>query len=82
MLMAAPSGEAVAVKVIDGGYRAATLIALELLAQGGVIDACGGRPGRDAHHAPVTGGDEVGRPHPPGVLALRTWRGACDGPPS
>lgn len=38
MLMAAPTGESVAVKVLDGGNRAATLIALELLVQAGVVD--------------------------------------------
>jgi len=37
-LVAAPGGEVAAVKVLDGSSRAAMLVALELLAQGGVID--------------------------------------------
>jgi L-asparaginase II len=37
-VVAAPTGEVAAVKVLDGSSRAAMLVALELLAQGGVID--------------------------------------------
>jgi L-asparaginase II len=59
MLMAAPTGEAVAVKVIDGGYRAATLIALELLAQGGVIDHADADRVAALATPQVTGGDQV-----------------------
>ncbi len=36
--MGAPDGTAVAVKILDGSHRAATLVALELLAQNGSID--------------------------------------------
>ncbi len=38
MIMAATTGEAVALKILDGGYRVATLVALRLLAEAGVID--------------------------------------------
>ena len=38
MLMAAPSGESVALKILDGNIRAAHLVALHLLAQAHVID--------------------------------------------
>lgn len=59
MLIAAPTGEAVAVKVMDGGYRAATLIALELLAQGGVIDRADAARVEALATPAVTGGDDV-----------------------
>ncbi len=36
--MGAPDGTAVAVKILDGSHRAATLVAVELLAQNGSID--------------------------------------------
>jgi L-asparaginase II len=37
MVMGAPDGHAVAVKIADGSLRAATLVALELLARAGVV---------------------------------------------
>ena len=38
MVMAARTGEAVALKILDGSLRTASLVALHLLAQAGVID--------------------------------------------
>ena len=59
MLMAAPTGEAVAVKLTDGGYRAATLVALELLAQGGVIEREAADRVAELATPAVMGGDRV-----------------------
>lgn len=39
MIMAAPDGTTVALKMLDGSARAATIVALALLAQAGAIDA-------------------------------------------
>jgi L-asparaginase II len=59
LVLGAPSGTAVAVKVLDGSLRAATLVALELLARSGEIE-------RDAMESvlerllePVLGGGRV-----------------------
>jgi len=64
-LVAARTGEVVAVKILDGSHRAAMLVALELLAQGGVLD----REAADRVIAKVTprvtgGGEPVGRIRP------------------
>ena len=41
MVLGAPSGHAVALKILDGNLRAATLVALELLVAAGAIDRAG-----------------------------------------
>ncbi len=59
LLMAAPTGETVVLKILDGSVRAAPLVALHLLAQTGVIDP------RDAERVAglatpgITGGGRV-----------------------
>ena len=59
LILGATTGEAVALKVLDGGHRVATLVGLELLAQAGVIDrAVADRVAIEATPQ-VTGGGEV-----------------------
>lgn len=59
IIAAATTGEAVAVKILDGGYRVASLVALHLLAQAGVIDADdAARVGLQATPK-ITGGGQV-----------------------
>jgi L-asparaginase II len=64
MVMGAPDGTAVAVKVLDGSLRAATAVALELLVSAGAIDADAAAEVEALTNEPVLGG---GRP----VGALR-----------
>jgi L-asparaginase II len=59
IIAAATTGEAVAVKILDGGYRVATLVALRLLAQAGVLDSeDAARVGLEATPK-ITGGGQV-----------------------
>ena len=59
LIMAALSGEAVAIKILDGGHRVSTLVALRLLADAGVIDASDAERVADLATPTVTGGGQV-----------------------
>ena len=59
LVIAALTGEAVAVKILDGGHRAATLVALRLLADAGVIDAAAADRVAGLATPAVTGGEQV-----------------------
>ena len=60
--MAGPDGTAVAVKILDGSQRAATLVALSLLADCGAIDSGEARRVSEATTEAVLGGGvRVGR---------------------
>lgn len=59
MLVAARTGETAAVKIMDGSPRAAALVALELLAQGGVLEAAAADRVKALVTPSVTGGGEV-----------------------
>jgi L-asparaginase II len=62
LLMAAPTGETVVLKMLDGNLRAAPLVALHLLAQAGVIDTADAeRVGALASPGITGGGRVVGR---------------------
>ncbi len=62
MVMGTPTGVSVAVKILDGSPRAATLVALTLLASAGAIDADAVGPVLDKVVKPVLGkGEPVGR---------------------
>jgi L-asparaginase II len=56
MVMGAPSGHAVAVKILDGSLRAATLVALELLVDAGVVTRDAIAPVLEATTERVLGG--------------------------
>jgi L-asparaginase II len=65
MLMAAPTGETVVLKLLDGNLRAAPVVALHLLAQAGVIDTADAERVSELATPPVTGGGRiVGRMRP------------------
>ncbi|MBM9468859.1 asparaginase [Nakamurella leprariae] len=65
MLMGVPGRAGLALKVLDGNLRAATLAALELLATTGLVDPAAARRVVDAVIPPVTGaGRAVGRIRP------------------
>ena len=59
LIVAAPTGEAVALKILDGSLRAATLVALHLLAGAGVIDAAAAERVAQLATPGVTGGGRV-----------------------
>ena len=59
MVMAATTGEAVALKILDGNLRAATLVALHLLARAGVIEAAAAERVAELATPSVTGGGRV-----------------------
>jgi L-asparaginase II len=59
LVLGAPSGTAVAVKILDGSPRAATLTALELLVQAGEVDRDAASAVLEALVRPVLGGDHV-----------------------
>jgi L-asparaginase II len=62
LLMAAPTGETVTLKMLDGNLRAAPLVALHLLAQAGAISADdSARVGSLASPRITGGGRVVGR---------------------
>lgn len=62
MVMGAPSGHAVAVKILDGSLRAATLVALDLLVEAGVVPRDAAEPVLEATTERVLGGGlPVGR---------------------
>jgi L-asparaginase II len=65
MLMGVPGRAGVAVKILDGSLRAASLAALELLRSVGMVDADAARQVIDAVTPRVTGaGRPVGRIRP------------------
>jgi L-asparaginase II len=59
MVMGAPDGTAVAVKILDGSLRAATLVALELLIQAGTIDRDACQPILAKTNERILGGDRI-----------------------
>ena len=59
LLMAAPTGESVVLKILDGNVRAAHLIALHLLAQAGVIEPSDAERVAGRATPSVTGGSRV-----------------------
>ena len=59
LVLGAPSGTAVAVKILDGSLRAATLVALELLVQAGEVDASAANSVLDESLERVLGGGRV-----------------------
>jgi L-asparaginase II len=59
LVLGAPSGTAVAVKILDGSLRAATLVALELLVQAGEVDASAAHSVLDESLERVLGGGRV-----------------------
>jgi L-asparaginase II len=59
LAIGAPSGTAVAVKVLDGGSRARTLVALELLADLGEVARSDVDRVLDKLRQPVLGGHQV-----------------------
>jgi len=59
LVLGAPSGTAVAVKILDGSLRAATLVALELLVQAGEIEAEAAHVVLDESLERVLGGGRV-----------------------
>jgi L-asparaginase II len=59
MVMGAPDGTAVAVKILDGSLRAATLVALELLVQAGVVEREACLPILEKTNERILGGDRV-----------------------
>nr|WP_194241451.1 asparaginase [Galbitalea soli] len=65
MVMGAPDGRAVAVKVLDGSLRAATIVALELLVRVGAVDR-----DRAAGVAAQTTERVLGGGHPVGRLSV------------
>jgi L-asparaginase II len=65
LVMGAPNGSAVAVKILDGSLRAATLVALELLIRQGLVSRDAARPVLEATTERVLGGG-----HPVGALLV------------
>jgi len=63
MVMGAPDGHAVAVKILDGSLRPATMVALELLIQQGIVTREAAQPVLDLTTERITGGG-----HPVGAL--------------
>lgn len=59
MVMAARTGETVALKILDGSLRAASLVALHLLAQAGVLDGTAADRVAGLATQSVTGGGRV-----------------------
>lgn len=59
LAIGAPSGTAVAVKILDGSARARTLVALELLVDAGAVDRDAAERVLDELLEPVLGGGEV-----------------------
>jgi L-asparaginase II len=59
LVMGAPSGTAVAVKILDGSLRAATLVALELLADAGEVSRSAIQLLLERSLEPVLGGSRV-----------------------
>jgi len=65
LVLGAPDGTAVAVKVLDGSPRAAALVALELLAEAGAVDPTAARDvAEEVTERVLGGGRPVGRLRP------------------
>jgi L-asparaginase II len=59
LVLGAPSGTVVAVKILDGSLRAATLVALELLVRAGEVDPDAAASVLSESLEPVLGGGRV-----------------------